>query len=171
MRFYPVPNQVLSGYVTEMAWPTHGLCEPSLISSVDVCAGKYGDLDSSVISYGPCQTPTLGLCVDRHDKILHFKPQKFWTVAAKVRAGPKILSLEWSRVRVFDIEVGTVFLKMIGGESKAKVTSVTHKSKSKPRPTALNTVELMRSCSSGLGMGPQHVMTVAERLYIQGYIS
>ena len=49
----------------------------------------------------------------------------------------------------------------------AKVLEVTQKEKRKPRPSALNTCELMRLCSSGLGIGPQHTMTVAERLYMQ----
>jgi DNA topoisomerase-3 len=52
-----------------------------------------------------------------------------------------------------------------------RVTAVTKKEKTKQRPQALNTVELMRVASAGLGMGPHHAMQIAERLYTQGYIS
>lgn len=49
--------------------------------------------------------------------------------------------------------------------------SITQQEKSKQRPLALNSVELMRAASTGLGMGPHHAMQLAERLYTQGYIS
>ena len=52
-----------------------------------------------------------------------------------------------------------------------RVTNVSHKEKAKQRPQALNTVELMRIASSGLGMSPHHAMLLAERLYTSGYIS
>merc|ERR1719245_921550 len=75
--------------------------------------GKYADLDSSLISYGPCQTPTLGFCVERHDQIQTFKPETFWVIQTTVEASEdKRLSLEWERVRCFDKEVAVMFLQM-----------------------------------------------------------
>uniref|UniRef100_A0A8C7Z3V8 DNA topoisomerase n=1 Tax=Oryzias sinensis TaxID=183150 RepID=A0A8C7Z3V8_9TELE len=134
--------------------------------------GKYGNLDSSLISFGPCQTPTLGFCVERHDKIQSFKPETYWILQAKVfkgKDGP--LTLDWSRVRVFDREVGQMFVNLAKMSKEAKVEAVSQKEKTKQRPQALNTVEMLRVASSSLGMGPQHTMQIAERLYTQGYIS
>uniref|UniRef100_A0A6Q2XS23 DNA topoisomerase n=1 Tax=Esox lucius TaxID=8010 RepID=A0A6Q2XS23_ESOLU len=131
--------------------------------------GKYGNLDSSLISFGPCQTPTLGFCVERHDKIQSFKPETYWVIQAKVSEPP--LTLDWDRVRVFDREVGQMFVNITKTSKEAKVESVSKKEKAKQRPLALNTVEMLRVASSSLGMGPQHTMQIAERLYTQGYIS
>ena len=134
--------------------------------------GKYGDLDSSLISYGPCQTPTLGFCVDRHDTIQTHKPEAYWVLQVSVDTKEeKRLNLEWERIRCFDREVAVMFLQMVKGQTEANVISVTTKEKQKERPLSLNTVELMRVASSGLGMGPQHAMSIAEKLYLQGYIS
>uniref|UniRef100_A0A8C5BM73 DNA topoisomerase n=1 Tax=Gadus morhua TaxID=8049 RepID=A0A8C5BM73_GADMO len=134
--------------------------------------GKYGNLDSSLISFGPCQTPTLGFCVERHDKIQSFKPETYWVIQAKVfkgKDGP--LTLDWDRGRVFDREAGQMFVNLAKTSREARVESVSKKEKAKQRPLALNTVEMLRVASSSLGMGPQHTMQVAERLYTQGYIS
>ncbi|XP_064118388.1 DNA topoisomerase 3-beta-1-like [Macrobrachium nipponense] len=134
--------------------------------------GKYGNLDSTLISFGPCQTPTLGFCVERHDFIQSFKPETYWVLQIRVAVTQeRQMTLEWERVRSFDKDVANMFLNMVKEHKKAKVVRVDLKEKAKPRPPALNTVELMRVASSGLGMGPHHAMTIAERLYTQGYIS
>ncbi|KAE8634723.1 hypothetical protein XENTR_v10002414 [Xenopus tropicalis] len=134
--------------------------------------GKYGNLDSSLISFGPCQTPTLGFCVERHDKIQSFKPETYWVLQVKVSRGQENpLILDWDRVRVFDREIAQMFINITKTAKEAQVESVSKKEKAKQRPQALNTVEMLRVASSALGMGPQHTMQIAERLYTQGYIS
>ena len=47
---------------------------------VDLAQGKYGNLDASVVSYGPCQTSTLNFCVERHQRITAFQPEPFWSL-------------------------------------------------------------------------------------------
>ncbi|EDV28672.1 uncharacterized protein TRIADDRAFT_49643 [Trichoplax adhaerens] len=133
--------------------------------------GKYGDLDSSLISYGPCQTPTLGFCVERHDKINSFEPEKYWKIDVKVRHNNSTFALQWNRVRIFDKNVASMFCEDIKAVTRTKILKVTTTQKSKQKPIALNTVEMLRKASSGLNIGPHHTMALAERLYIQGYIS
>lgn len=74
-------------------------------------SGRYGDLDASLISYGPCQTPTLGFCVQRHDEIQTFKPETYWVlrVTASTSEGRE-LPLEWKRVRSFEKDIANMFL-------------------------------------------------------------
>ena len=118
--------------------------------------GKYGNLDSSLISFGPCQTPTLGFCVERHDKIQSFKPETYWVLQAKVnpwiyyhpienlwhchqwtlpsrltimflcvdqvfKGKDSPLTLDWNRVRVFDREVGQMFVNLAKTSREAQV--------------------------------------------------
>ena len=134
---------------------------------------KYGDLDSSLISYGPCQTPTLAFVIQRHDAILSFQPQPYWVLDVTVlspNSGGK-MHLSWSRERELDRNRAVFLLSQVRGARHAKVTSTGSSVRSKPSPHALNTVELLKICSSAYGIGPHSTMQLAERLYTQGYIS
>ena len=95
-------------------------------------------MDSSLISYGPCQTPTLGFCVERHDQIQTFKPEPYWVLQVQADTAPgtdqnKTLSLEWERVRIFEKEVAVTFQQMIKQFTSAVVQSVVTKDKAKER--------------------------------------
>ncbi|GMP78216.1 hypothetical protein CsSME_00034244 [Camellia sinensis var. sinensis] len=133
--------------------------------------GKYGNLDSRVISYGPCQTPTLGFCVQRYLQITTFKPEKFWAVHPYIMHNGYELKLDWERNKLFDSDVAEMFQKLIMEDGLVEVTSISEKQECKARPSGLNTVNLLKIASSALGFGPQLAMQLAERLYTQGFIS
>ena len=134
--------------------------------------GRYGDLDSSVLSYGPCQTPTLGFCVQRHIDIETFKPEPFWTVEFCVMKRGRALRALWNSGRSFNKgKVERLIDEALEKGPVAKVTSVVKKDKKQGRPTPLNTVGLLKACSKALGIGPHSALQTAERLYLQGYLS
>lgn len=135
--------------------------------------GRYGDLDSSVISYGPCQTPTLGFCVDRHDEIQTFTPETFWSLDVSIDPGKgyPIVALEWSRGRVFEQATAEMFHTLLKKETSLVCTSRSESETRKQRPKPLNTVELLKLASKVLGIGPHAAMRAAEHLYLSGYLS
>jgi len=72
---------------------------------------------------------------------------------------------------VFDHEVAHVFLHLVGEAGSVAVDKVQKSEQRRTKPTALNTVELLKEASKVLGMGPAQTMSVAERLYLSGYLS
>lgn len=137
--------------------------------------GKYGDLDSSVISYGPCQTPTLGFCVERYDEIQSFVSEPFYNIDTTVEVGPsgstQSLSLEWSRGRLFDQSIAEAFVQMIQRDKYLQCESIKSSETRRTRPQPMNTVEMLKLASSRLGIGPHSAMKLAEELYLCGYLS
>jgi DNA topoisomerase-3 len=133
--------------------------------------GKYGDLDANVVSYGPCQTPTLGFCVQRHDEMMNFKSENYWRLIPLCNRGGGIVHFEWHRGRIFDEPCARLMQKKVTQTKLATVTHVTRAMDTKPRPAGLNTVELLKVASRSLGIGPQQCMSIAEHLYISGYLS
>ena len=58
----------------------------------------FADPKLSVISYGPCQTPTLAFTTRWHDEIEAFVPREFWGVdlRASIGSGGE-MALQWKR--------------------------------------------------------------------------
>eukprot|EP00667_Euglena_gracilis_P025531 EG_transcript_30000 len=58
--------------------------------------------DLRLISYGPCQSPTLYFCVERYNAIQSFRSQPFWALKVVCAVGPLTMPLEWLHNHVYD---------------------------------------------------------------------
>lgn len=77
----------------------------------------------------------------------------------------------WARNRLFDKKACEDYYLLVIANPTATVESVIVKSKSKWRPTPLDTIELEKLGSRKLKMSAKEVMTIAEKLYTKGIIS
>lgn len=113
-------------------------------------------MDSSLISYGPCQVPTLAFCVKRHDEIEAFKPVPYWTMSAVVAPANfsrQYLTVEWMGEREFNYGTIKGIYNTLKDVKEGKVVSIKKSKKSTAKPKALNTVEMLKVASAKLGLG------------------
>lgn len=132
---------------------------------------KFFELDKLVISYGPCQFPTLGFVVEQYCKVMEFEPETFWYIAVMKKRNDVEVDFRWSRNHLFvEQDVTTIFQRCINNP-EATITKVTTKDTRKFKPHPLTTVELQKAGGRLLRMAPKTVLDIAEKLYQRGLLS
>jgi DNA topoisomerase-3 len=143
--------------------------------------------EGGVISYGPCQFPTLGFVVERWARIETFIPEEFWylEMTMKVNGDPSIqthapssynsmdrpIHLKWKRERLYDRTSTMALYENCLEVGEGFVTGMNGRQKNKWRPIPLATVELQKRAARYLRIGSESLMTAAEELYQHGFIS
>lgn len=155
---------------------------------------EFANGSQGVISYGPCQFPTLGFVVERWARIQTFIPEDFWYIEMSItldsegnfvengtaeannrqrdnRSNTKNVFLKWKRDRLYDRVLTMSLYESCLDVGQATVVSLEGRPKNKWRPVPLATVELQKRASRYLRIGSERLMTAAEELYQQGLIS
>ncbi|XP_072978539.1 DNA topoisomerase 3-alpha [Typha angustifolia] len=130
-----------------------------------------GDERNLVLSYGPCQFPTLGFIVERFWEIQSHEPEEFWTINCSHTSDEGTATFSWMRGHLFDYTCAVVIYELCVEEPTATVNNVKLQEKMKYPPYPLSTVELQKRASRYFRMSSEHTMKVAEELYQAGFIS
>ncbi|NXO01935.1 TOP3A topoisomerase, partial [Rhinopomastus cyanomelas] len=128
-------------------------------------------LADQLISYGSCQFPTLGFVVERFKAIQAFVPETFYKIKVTHDHEDGNVVFSWKRNRLFNHTACLVLYHMCMEDPVATVVEVVSKPKNKWRPLPLDTVELEKLASRKLKINAKETMTIAEKLYTQGFIS
>lgn len=132
---------------------------------------QHEELKKLIISYGPCQFPTLGFVTKRYKEIKNFVPHPYWYLDVRVARGKASVNFLWDRYRVFDQTICLALYNKVLTDPTAKVVSVNCRQKSHWRPLPMDTIALERIASSSLGIPAKETMKIAEKLYSSGCIS
>ena len=128
------------------------------------------DIKTNVLSYGPCQTPTLWFCVDRFRKFQNQKNKFYYKIfleikineenTVKIYLDKNYENLTEVKDEISNLEKKELNIKNINIEPRIKI-----------HPQGLNTASMLKISSTQLGISPGHTMQLAEKLYMKGLIS
>ncbi|RKO99126.1 hypothetical protein CXG81DRAFT_30289 [Caulochytrium protostelioides] len=144
----------------------------------------HGRAKSKLLSYGSCQFPTLGFVVYRYLEASRFVSETFWKIEMRLKSpaigetasdtSDQTVSFAWQKGHVFDDAVAQALYARCfdaRGQASARIIRVNSRPTTRRPPLPLTTVEMQRACSTKLRLASDRVMTLAEALYNQGFIS
>ncbi|GMH33038.1 hypothetical protein BSKO_00872 [Bryopsis sp. KO-2023] len=139
-----------------------------------------------LLSYGPCQFPTLGLIVQREWDIKGHVKEDFYYIHVKhVDSTPAegekkkygsdkntaSCVFEWDRGRLFDHVIAALLYENCVENPTAVVTKVDGREKRRWAPLPLSTLEMQKKGTQYLRIPGERIMKYAEELYQAGFIS
>ena len=131
------------------------------------------------LSAGRVQSVATRLIVEREREIKDFKIEKYWSLGVKLEANNKkpefLASLNKINNKKFDeFAIGEKAIKEIDKKIKKsnfKVVKIEAKEISKNPPAPFTTSSLQQTANRFFGFSAKQTMTLAQKLYEQGYIS
>ncbi|WWD00560.1 hypothetical protein V866_007495 [Kwoniella sp. B9012] len=137
---------------------------------------RVPELAEQLVSYGPCQFPTLGFVVDQYNRVQSFVPETFWYIYVGIERTDedgevRTVEFKWRRNHLFDMDIAAILYEQCAINPEARVLKVETKPTTKWKPLPLTTVELQQSGSRLLRMAPKRVLDIAEKLYQKGILS
>ncbi|KAG7385627.1 DNA topoisomerase 3-alpha [Phytophthora pseudosyringae] len=131
--------------------------------------------EKSVISYGPCQFPTLGFVVERFLKVQNFEREAFYYISVTHQQidqpDAPTTTFKWKRGHLFDRMACLCIYECLVESQTATIESIDKRPSWKRKPLPLTTVELQKRASRWLRISSEATMKAAETLYNKGFIS
>ncbi|XP_037957213.1 DNA topoisomerase 3-beta-like [Teleopsis dalmanni] len=132
----------------------------------------YKELKSAIISYGPCQTLALALCVQRADEVTNFKPEEYWEFTLTATLDDcTVVFYHNNEKKIKKKDIAESVLQKLKKFKEAQLLKIKSELIEVKRPLPLNTYEFLKACSFELNISPFDAMKTAESLYLRGYTS
>lgn len=121
------------------------------------------------LSAGRVQSVALKLIVDRHDEIVSFKPQEYWSIEGlfghnKTTLNAPLTHINKKKIDIKDKKTADKIVKEIKAENY-HVESITDKERSKKPMAPFMTSSLQQAAYNRLGFNVKKTMQIAQKLY------
>ncbi len=127
-------------------------------------------LGHDFLSVGRVQSPTLALIVDKEKEIRAFKPVPYFRIESLMEKAKLEFNSHHSAGDMYEKEKALSIFEKVKDQKAGKVKDVKERQRTDKPPAPFNTTQFIKAANI-MGMSVARIMSIAEELYTNGYIS